>query len=79
MVERVKSWLERGDVVQIFTARVSDPTRQDHLHVVEAIEAWCEKHIGQRLIPTAVKQGYFAEIYDDHAFRVETNTGKVLA
>jgi hypothetical protein len=77
MVNRVKQWLSEGKRVKIFTARVS--YRDDrHVNIPETrrcIEEWCEKHIGQRLEVTNVKDSYMVELWDDRAVSVEPNTG----
>lgn len=81
MVVRVKAWLAEGREVRIFTARVSvgefnlSGRSQDVEHVRAAIEAWCEKHIGARLMVTNVKDYSMVELWDDRAVQVITNTG----
>lgn len=89
MVERVKNWLNQGQKVKIFTARVAglfEPDarklyrRGDSAEVqVGLINEWCQKHIGQVLPVTAVKDSYCKEIWDDLAVRVEENTGRRLS
>lgn len=89
MVERVKQWLAEGTTVKIFTARVgisggyslesnrfADKEFADNQ--VRLIQDWCEKHIGQRLEVTATKDFTMTEFYDDRAWRVEKNTGKII-
>lgn len=71
MVERVKKWLAKGEWVKIFTARVCDGDPKTRL----AIEDWCEKHIGQRLEVTNMKDYGMIEIWDDRAVQVIPNTG----
>lgn len=78
MVQRVKDWLANGDVVIIFTSRVSDPTRADHEAVLAAIHRWTEEHIGERLYVSATKERWYSRIYDDQAVAVRTNTGELL-
>lgn len=72
MVERVKAMLAAGERVKIFTARVSDP---DSDEVRQVIEDWTEKHLGQRLEVTCVKDYHMVRLYDDRAVQVEANTG----
>lgn len=74
MVARVKQWLKSGQKVKIFTARAFQATEEDLL----AIQDWCEEHIGQPLEVTNEKDFAMIALYDDRAFRVEFNTGKVL-
>lgn len=73
MVERVKAWLAAGEDVRIFTARIAvdDPTEQRQI-----IEAWCEKHLGQVLPVTNVKDQSCIEIWDDRAVQIVINTGQ---
>lgn len=79
MVARVKDWLAQGHVVCIFTSRVAEPSRADHFDVLARIHAWCEQHIGERLMVTAIKQPYFSAYYDNEAIQVRTNTGELVA
>lgn len=79
MVDRVKGWLSLGVRVKIFTARVGEgPEQRDIEAVREAIQDWCEEHIGVRLDVTNVKDYLMDELYDDRVVQVEPNTGKLL-
>lgn len=78
MVERVRMCLKLGLEVRVFTARVSDPDRRTQAKVVEAIEAWCEEHLGQKLKITNIKDFSCIEIWDDRAVQVEPNTGRLI-
>lgn len=86
MVQRVKQWLEDGITVKIFTARVGISgafseesqryaSEEFAKHQTEIIQAWCEKHIGQRLEVTASKDFAMTELWDDRAVQVQINTG----
>ena len=70
MVERVKTWRANGIEVRILTAR-ADGTQG----VVEAIQDWCEEHIGERLPVTNKKDYDMLELWDDRAVQVIPNTG----
>ena len=80
MVERVKRWLSEGRDVRIFTARVAEcnprVVAQGLDETVNTIRAWCEKHIGQRLPVTNLKDYGMVELWDDRAVQVEPNTGR---
>ncbi len=88
MVERVKSWLAQGRTVKIFTARVDggevaiamgDENGIAHrdVHAIRHhIERWCQKHIGQILPITNVKDYGMVELWDDRAVQVRMNTGE---
>lgn len=78
MVERVRAWVSQGIEVRIFTARISDPDRRVQVAVTEAIDAWCEQHIGQKLPITCKKDFSCIKIYDDRAVQVEHNTGRLI-
>lgn len=84
MVELVKFWLESGEDVRIFTARVWVPPEpnmrdlEDHLAAHVAIENFCMAQFGKRLPITCTKDPKCKAIYDDLAFHVEPNTGRVL-
>ena len=71
MVERVKRWLSEGREVRIFTARACEGRPE----MIEAIERWCEEHIGRRLQVTNVKDYEMDELWDDRAVQVYPNTG----
>ena len=80
MVDRVRQWLKEGHEIWIFTARLdSDRVGPEVLEEVQAaIWRWTLEHIGTGLKSTAMKKVEFCEIYDDRAFRVESNTGEIL-
>src|SRR5262245_15578418 len=87
MVQRVKAWLAEGREVRIFTARVDGGDAaliggnkdgeqfRDVQRVVEIIQAWCEKHIGQKLPVTNKKDYGMIELWDDRAVQVVMNRG----
>lgn len=75
MLARVKNWLERGFEVRIFTARVSEEHPGNLKAIREAIEAWCNIHIGQPLMITNVKDYSMIELWDDRAIQIIPNTG----
>lgn len=83
MLERVKRWLAEGKEVRIVTARVAvlqtvgeacvlprEVTEQ-----VSLIGDWCERHIGQRLPVTAMKDFAMVELWDDRCKQVWINRG----
>ena len=72
MVRRVKNWLAKGNAVVIFTARAGSKD------AIQAIEDWCQKHLGQKLEVTNVKSPSFIEMWDDRCIQVEKNTGKLV-
>lgn len=72
MRERVLRWLAQGKDVRIFTARVAGP--DSHL-AKEIIQAWCEKHLGQSLPVTNVKDMRMVELWDDRAVSILSNHG----
>jgi hypothetical protein len=76
MLERVKAWLAEGQRVKIFTARVAcfDPYRSE---VIKAIHEWLELHGLPRLDVTNEKDMLMLELWDDRAFQVEKNTGRI--
>ena len=86
MVERVKQWVAEGREVRIFTARVAETGLVNQVGGVddrtfaqaqrEAIEEWCEEHVGVRLAVTAVKDFGMIEVWDDRCVRIMPNTGE---
>ncbi len=76
MLARVKAWLAEGKDVRIFTARVWEGGGRDISADRALIEAWCEKHIGQKLVVTNVKDWEMHQLWDDRAIQIEKNTGR---
>lgn len=79
MVRLVKHWLAHGEDVRIFTARVNPNQQQgDVVRVRRAIEAWCERYLGQILPVTYEKDWDMVLLLDDRARQVEHDTGRVF-
>jgi hypothetical protein len=89
MLERVKTWLAKGQDVRIFTARVAGlknagrttdaaNDRYDARLAHNAIVTWCKRHIGREIQVTAVKDRFMEQLWDNQCVRVETNTGRML-
>jgi hypothetical protein len=85
MVERVLSWIAQGRDVRIFTARVTeasknaDGTEHNMARVREAIQTWCRTHLGIVLPITNVKDWNMVELWDDRAVQLIPNTGRTIA
>jgi hypothetical protein len=77
MVQLVKRWLVRGEDIRIFTARVN-PNQGDAIRARRAIEAWCERYLGQILPVTYEKDWDMVLLFDDRARQVEHDTGQVV-
>lgn len=74
MLNRVKKWLQRGDEVRIFTARVSSNNPNKDI-CIPYIQQWCLTHLGQVLEITAEKD-YLADlIFDDKIIQIIPNSG----
>lgn len=69
MVCFVRSLLDQGKTVKIFTARADGPH--------EPIKAWCREHLGVELEITNVKDRWMELLYDDRAIAVQKNTGRM--
>jgi hypothetical protein len=78
MVDRVRTWLDAGEEVRIFTARVAEEDPVIRAQIIDAIELWCAEHIGRVLPITNIKDMHMKAIYDDRAFQVRQNTGIVV-
>jgi hypothetical protein len=79
MVQLVKWWLAHGEDVRIFTARVNPNHHEgDIVHLRRAIEAWCQRHLGQTLPVTYEKDWDMVLLLDDRARQVEHDTGRVI-
>jgi hypothetical protein len=77
MVARVKLWLEAGEDVRIFTARVWEG-QGNRSRARDAIRIWCLEHLGRTLPVTCVKDWYMRELWDDRCVQVKTNTGEPI-
>jgi len=87
MVERVRTWLDQGVDVRIFTARIdigavalylgNEPGElSDKIERIRnIIQDWTEKHLGTRLPVTNVKDFRMIQLWDDRAVRVVLNKG----
>jgi hypothetical protein len=71
MIELVKTYLDEGYEVRIFTARAIDP------EAIPYVQEWTLKHIGQTLRVTNQKDYDLYMFYDDRAVAVEYNTGNL--
>jgi hypothetical protein len=79
MVQRVQNWLSRGITVKIFTARVAFPSDREFIETqTRAIQDWCEKHIGQKLDVTCMRDFAMLELWDDRCVQVDMNTGQPM-
>ena len=77
IVQLVKRWLAHGEDVRIFTARVN-PEQGDSVSARRAIEAWCERYLGQILPITYQKDWDMVLLLDDRACQVEHDTGRAF-
>lgn len=79
MVERIQRWLDDGDEVFIYTARIGGNAPYNDAGTeatVAAIQDWCERYIGARL--PVLPKAHFNELYDDRARQVLPNTGLTI-
>lgn len=74
VVDKVKQWLLEGHTITIFTARLSlfmEETRTGFIklrgyhYLVNEIDEWCKKHIGQEFEITCVKWHIVDVFIDD--------------
>lgn len=89
MIELMRKMISDGKRVKIFTARVCETGQKSPWSNAVAnaeyaekqhslIDDWCFKHLGMHLEATSIKDFLCEEIYDDRAWRVEKNTGKIV-
>ena len=79
MVEIAKAFLSAGRQIKIVTARVcSTQPEGDAEKAREAIEAWSEAFLGQKVEVTAEKDWNLIKLYDDRCIQVEHNTGRLM-
>ena len=72
MMERVRQWLEAGQIVKIFTARAHLPEQ------IPYVKAWLAKHGLPDLEVTNAKDFGMVELWDDRCMQVIPNTGRAL-
>lgn len=85
MRERILQWIEGGQPLKIFTARVycgeSGEPEGDRFRDAQlarrVIEKWCLKHFGVILPVTCTKDFSMIRLYDDRAVQVKLNTGEI--
>lgn len=80
MIERLKQHVEEGYDVRIVTARVCrTQSNDDRDYQLGIIQEWCREHLG--FVPDVTNEKDFAMValYDDRAFGVIRNTGKLEA
>jgi len=70
MLQRVKSWLDEGVEVRIFTARASVP------EYIPFVTKWLEKQGLPALEVTNIKDFAMICLWDDRCVQVETNSGE---
>jgi len=86
MLERIKSWIDQGKTVKIFTARVAfnwDTCKVDGYtftkqEMIETIQDWLQSNGLPRLHVTATKDFNMIELWDDRCIQVVPNTGRTL-
>jgi hypothetical protein len=74
----VKELIAEGKTVKILTARVSTKNRTNAQLQEVSIRKWCLEHIGQELDITCEKDYGMRALYDDRAFHVIRNTGRIV-
>ena len=72
MMNRVKTWLEQGIEVRIFTARATDPS------MIPLIKLWLKEWGLPDLKITCCKDFSMIVLYDDRCIRVEADTGRLI-
>jgi hypothetical protein len=70
IVALIKRYLAQGKTVKIFTARVAEDDELTVEEKTKIIQDWTEKHIGQRLEVTCIKDPHMEKLYDDKAVKV---------
>ena len=78
MLDRVKTWINEGHKVVIFTARVSHDEKTNEQQRRNLYE-WFEEQGLPKLEITALKTADADEFWDDKAKSVDVNTGKAVA
>ena len=76
MARRIRRWLREGKLVKIFTARMAEKNPEKRQEIVDAVQAWTEKHFDRRLGVTNEKDSSVVRIWDDRAMSVARNHGR---
>lgn len=77
MLDRVKYWRALGKDVRIFTARAADSNPRKAGDMARITE-WCQQYVGEPLPIQNWKDFTTEAIWDDLAFSVEANTGRLV-
>lgn len=82
MMDRVKTWLQEGKDVRIFTARAyrmlypaGTPEHFEAMHVINVIHEWLRSNGLPALPVTCFKDFGMVELWDDRCIQVIPNTG----
>jgi hypothetical protein len=87
MIAKVQGWLDAGERVKIFTARVwplgtkaaDQPFNADKVKFAmkakKAIDSWSKETFGKVLPTTCIKEPSAISIWDDRAIQVNQNEG----
>lgn len=78
MVEHLLQTVASGKEVRIFTARASTPDFNTYALHRRIIDAWCTLNLGRTFEITCVKDIHMEALYDDRAFHVVPNTGRII-
>jgi hypothetical protein len=73
MHARIKKWMEEGQEVRIFTARISHGNVQETSFI---IDEWCKRYFGRTFLITCKKDSDMIELWDDRCVQVIPNTGQ---
>jgi len=77
MVENVKSWLKKGYLVTIFTARLSHGAVESERQIALIQKFLRENDLPDTLPISCVKAHWFTIFIDDKAYHVIPNTGVI--
>lgn len=72
MLKKVKKWIEDGETVKIFTARVSMSDG------ISPVKKWLQENDLGDLEVTNIKDFGMTLLYDDKCRQVEKNTGRII-
>lgn len=82
-VKKVKTWIDKGITVCIFTARTSEVSRARNNitfeQVKEVIDNWCKKNLGFTLPIKKEKDCWMLGAIDDSIIQMDNNTGIATA
>ncbi len=79
LIEIDENGFKRFSTTQVVSTCYQTGEKFSTRQMIDVIQKWCHKHIGQALEVTCVKDLHMIELWDDRAVQIVANTGRTLA